>query len=176
MSPTSLDPTRPIPRILNKSLCFILDLEGRDAFGRACRHAIVQAPRTLPRLIRLPSDLPDVGPSDFVFLSSVIEEFVSELFPGVKIKGCHQFRVTRNSDLYVDDEEISDLVRALEGLKIPSIAPLAEDVRRTTIKEAITLDWGINRMKNGFELTLRLPLSHMLHFKPFLHALSGQAN
>lgn len=114
LSPTSLDPTRPIPRILNKSLCFILDLEGRDAFGRACRHAIVQAPRTLPRLIRLPSALPGVGTSDFVFLSSVIEEFVSELFPGVKIRGCHQFRVTRNSDLYVDDEEVDDLLRALE--------------------------------------------------------------
>jgi polyphosphate kinase len=114
LSPTSLDPTRPIPRILNKSLCFILDLEGRDAFGRACRHAIVQAPRTLPRLIQLPSSLPGTGTSDFVFLSSVIEEFVSELFPGVKIKGCHQFRVTRNSDLYVDDEEVDDLLRALE--------------------------------------------------------------
>ncbi len=114
LSPTSLDPTRPIPRILNKSLCFILDLEGRDAFGRACGHAIVQAPRTLPRLIRLPGEKPGIGTTDFVFLSSVIDEFVSELFPGVKIKGCHQFRVTRNSDLYIDDEEVDDLLRALE--------------------------------------------------------------
>jgi polyphosphate kinase len=114
LSPTSLDPARPLPRILNKSLCFILDLEGRDAFGRPCRRAIVQAPRTLPRVIRLPRWVPGVGPTDFVFLSSIIHEFVSELFPDVEIKGCHQFRVTRNSDLYVDDEEVDDLLRALE--------------------------------------------------------------
>jgi polyphosphate kinase len=115
LSPTSLDPTRPIPRILNKSLCFILDLDGRDAFGRACGRAIVQAPRTLPRVIRLPRWLPGIGTADFVFLSSIIHEFIGQLFPDVRIEGCHQFRVTRNSDLYVDDEEVDDLLRALEG-------------------------------------------------------------
>ena len=115
LSPTSLDPTRPIPRILNKSLCFIVDLEGRDAFGRECERAIVQAPRTLPRVIRLPRWLPAIGSSDFVYLSSVIHAFVHKLFPTVKIKGCYQFRVTRNSDLYVDAEEVDDLVHALEG-------------------------------------------------------------
>ena len=115
LSPTSLDPARPVPRILNKSLNFIVSLDGQDAFGRLCDKAIVQAPRTLPRIIRLPDDLAGTGDADFVFLSSVIHAFVSELFRGINITGCYQFRVTRNSDLYVDDEEVDDLMRALEG-------------------------------------------------------------
>jgi polyphosphate kinase len=115
LSPTTLDPTRPIPRILNKSLNFIVSLHGRDAFGRPCHRAIVQAPRSLPRLIQLPEALVDSGETHFVFLSSVIHAFVGQLFTGMEIDGCYQFRVTRNSDLYVDDEDIDDLMRALEG-------------------------------------------------------------
>jgi len=115
LSPISLDPARPFPRILNKSLNFIVGLEGIHAFGRPCRRAIVQAPRSLPRLIRLPQHL--AGPNDnvFVFLSSVIHAFVDTLFVGMEITGCFQFRVTRNSDLYVDEEEMENLMRALEG-------------------------------------------------------------
>jgi polyphosphate kinase len=115
LSPTSLDPARPIPRILNKSLNFIVSLDGHDAFGRTCSRAIVQGPRSLPRLIRLPDSLPETGSSDFVFLSSIIHAFVDQLFAGMEIEGCYQFRVTRNSDLYVDDEEVDDIMRALEG-------------------------------------------------------------
>jgi polyphosphate kinase len=77
--------------------------------------AIVQAPRSLPRLIQLPEELPTPGENAFVFLSSVIHAFVDELFAGMDIDGCYQFRVTRNSDLYIDDEETDDLMRALEG-------------------------------------------------------------
>jgi polyphosphate kinase len=115
LSPTTLDPTRPFPRILNKSLNFIASLDGRDAFGRPCHRAIVQAPRSLPRLIPLPSTLEGTGKSDFVFLSSVIHAFVDRLFTGMEINGCYQFRVTRNSDLFVDDEDVDDLMTALEG-------------------------------------------------------------
>ena len=120
LSPISLDPARPFPRILNTSLNFIVGLEGVHAFGRPCSRAIVQAPRSLPRLIQLSPELPDTGPNDFVFLSSVIHAFVEELFTGMEIQGCYQFRVTRNSDLYVDEEEIDDLMRALEGELIAS--------------------------------------------------------
>jgi polyphosphate kinase len=120
LSPVSLDPARPFPRILNKSLNFIVGLEGTHAFGRPVHRAIVQAPRSLPRLIRLSPDLPGTGNSDFVFLSSVIHAFVAELFVGMEIKGCYQFRVTRNSDLYVDEEEVDDLMHALEGELIAS--------------------------------------------------------
>jgi polyphosphate kinase len=120
LSPVSLDQARPFPRILNKSLNFIVGLEGTHAFGRPVQRAIVQAPRSLPRLIRLSPDMPGTGPSDFVFLSSVIHAFVAELFVGMDIKGCYQFRVTRNSDLYVDEEEVDDLMHALEGELIAS--------------------------------------------------------
>jgi polyphosphate kinase len=115
LSPTTLDPTRPFPRILNKSLNFIVSLHGRDAFGRPCHRAIVQAPRSLPRLIPLPPALDGTGKADFVFLSSVIHAFVDRLFAGMEINGCYQFRVTRNSDLFVDDEDVDDLMTALEG-------------------------------------------------------------
>jgi polyphosphate kinase len=115
LSPTTLDPTRPFPRILNKSLNFIVSLDGRDAFGRPCHRAIVQAPRSLPRLIPLPPALEGTGKTDFVFLSSVIHAFVDQLFAGMEIDGCYQFRVTRNSDLFVDDEDVDDLMTALEG-------------------------------------------------------------
>ncbi len=115
LSPTTLDPTRPFPRILNKSLNFIVSLHGRDAFGRPCHRAIVQAPRSLPRLIPLPTTIEGTGAADFVFLSSVIHAFLDRLFTGMEINGCYQFRVTRNSDLFVDDEDVDDLVTALEG-------------------------------------------------------------
>jgi len=115
LSPISLDPGRPFPKILNKSLNFIIGLKGIHAFGRPCTKAIVQAPRSLPRLIPLPSDIEGTGEHDFVFLSAVIHAFVEELFRGMEITGCYQFRVTRNSDLYVDPEEVDDLKRAIEG-------------------------------------------------------------
>ncbi len=115
ISPLALDPAHPFPKILNKSLHFIVSLKGKDAFGRSSGQAIVQIPRALPRIIQLPSDECDCGENDFVFLSSVVHAYVDTLFPGMSVKGCYQFRVTRNSDLYVDEEEIDDLLRAVEG-------------------------------------------------------------
>ncbi|WP_420467567.1 polyphosphate kinase 1 [Panacagrimonas sp.] len=114
LSPIGLDPAHPFPRILNKSLNFIVSLSGKDAFGRNTGLAVVQAPRALPRLIQLPAQVPGTGPTDFVFLSSVIHAYVDELFPGMEASGCYQFRVTRNSDLFVDEEEAEDLAQALE--------------------------------------------------------------
>jgi polyphosphate kinase len=113
LSPLGLDPSHPFPRVLNKSLNFIISLEGQDAFGRTSGIAVVQAPRSLPRLIRLPPEVAQ-GPDDFIFLSSVIHAHVHELFPGMRVKGCYQFRVTRNSELFVDEEETDDLMHALE--------------------------------------------------------------
>ncbi|HNP35910.1 MAG TPA: polyphosphate kinase 1 [Woeseiaceae bacterium] len=116
LTPLTFDPSRPFPRILNKSLNFVVRLDGKDAFGRRRTRGMVQAPRSLPRVIRLPGKLSDPpGSHAFVFLSSVIRMHVDKLFPGLNADGCYQFRVTRNSDLYVDDEEVSDLVHALEG-------------------------------------------------------------
>jgi len=115
LSPIGLDPAHPFPRILNKSLNFIISLSGKDAFGRNTGFAVVQAPRALPRLIRIPTNVPGSGPHDFVFLSSVIHAYVDDLFNGMQATGCYQFRVTRNSDLLVEEEEAEDLLVALEG-------------------------------------------------------------
>ncbi len=114
LTPIGLDPAHPFPRPLNKSLSFMVTLDGKDAFGRSSGKAIVQAPRALPRVVRLPESHAD-APYEFVFLSSIIHAHMDELFPGMKATGCYQFRVTRNSDLFVDEEEIDDLLRAMEG-------------------------------------------------------------
>ena len=115
ISPLGLDPAHPFPRILNKSLNFIVALDGVDAFGRKIDYAVVQAPRALPRIIQLPETAGGSGANDYVFLSSIIHEHVGDLFPSMGTEGCFQFRVTRNSDLFVDEEEIDDLLRAVEG-------------------------------------------------------------
>jgi len=115
LTPMGLDPAHPFPRIINKSLSFIISLQGKDAFGRDSGMAVVQAPRSLPRLIQLPPSETGNGKNDYVFLSSIIHEYVSDLFHGMKITGTYQFRITRNSDLFVDTEEVDDLLHALEG-------------------------------------------------------------
>ena len=114
LTPIGLDPSHPFPRVLNKSLNFAVELEGKDAFGRSSNAAIVQAPRVLPRVIRLPEELSGCE-FGFVFLSSILHEFVDELFTGMTVLGCYQFRATRNSDLFVDEEEVTNLRTKLQG-------------------------------------------------------------
>jgi polyphosphate kinase len=112
LSPLALDPARPFPKIQNKSLNFIVRIEGQDAFGREANLAIVQAPRSLPRVLPIDDGQPG---QCFVLLSALVHEFVPKLFEGMRVAGCYPFRVTRNSDLFVDEEEVDDLRRALEG-------------------------------------------------------------
>jgi polyphosphate kinase len=114
MSPIALDPAHPFPQPLNKSLNFIVTLDGQDAFGRQIGRAIVHAPRAFPRVVRLPDSV-SASPYEFVLLSSIIEAHVGSLFPGMTATGAYPFRVTRNSDLFVDLEEVDDLLRAVEG-------------------------------------------------------------
>ena len=114
LTPVGLDPAHPFPRILNKSLNYLVSLDGKDAFGRKSRAAVLQAPRILPRLIRLPEAISPT-PHAFVLLSTVLRRHVDELFPGMKVRGCHEFRLTRNSDLWIDEEEVQDLLLALKG-------------------------------------------------------------
>ncbi len=114
ITPIGLDPSHPFPRVLNKSLNYVVSLDGKDAFGRKANAAVIQAPRILPRLIAVPEDVFGV-PFGFVLLTAVIHESVGEFFPGMKVRGCHQFRLTRNSDLWVDEEEVQDLLHALKG-------------------------------------------------------------
>jgi polyphosphate kinase len=114
LTPIGLDPAHPFPKVLNKSLNFIVSLEGSDAFGRSSGNAVVQVPRSLPRLIALPREI-SRGPHDFAMLSSIVHAQIDDLFPGMKVQSCHQFRVTRNSDLWVDEEEVDDLLHAIKG-------------------------------------------------------------
>jgi polyphosphate kinase len=114
LTPIGLDPAHPFPRVLNKSLNFAVELQGKDAFGRNSAKAIVQAPRVLPRTIKLPREISGCD-HGFVFLSSILHAHVGELFSGMEVQGCYQFRVTRNSNLFVDEEEVKNLRISLQG-------------------------------------------------------------
>jgi polyphosphate kinase len=114
LTPIGLDPAHPFPQVVNKSLNFIVELSGKDAFGRGTAIAILKAPRVLPRVIQLPPELSKHGVS-FCLLSSVIHAHISDLFPGRDVLAYSQFRVTRNSDLWVDEEEVKNLRQALQG-------------------------------------------------------------
>ena len=114
LTPMGLDPAHPFPRILNKSLNFVVLLSGEDAYGRDAGIGVVQVPRALPRLIQLPPEC-STGPDDYVLLSSIVHAHIELLFPGMDVNGCYQFRVTRNGDLWVDEEEVEDLLQAMQG-------------------------------------------------------------
>lgn len=114
LSPIGLDPAHPFPQTLGKSLNFIVELEGKDGFGRQIPMAIVQVPRSLPRVIQLPRNLTR-GYQGFVLLSSIVHAHIDELFRGLTVNGCHQFRITRDSDLWVDQEEVQDLLNTIRG-------------------------------------------------------------
>ena len=114
LSPVSLDPSHPFPKVLNKNLCFAVNLDGIDAYGRQGNIAILQAPRALPRIVKVPNTSRRRR-EDFVFLSSIIDAYITAIFPGMSVVGLYQFRVTRNSDLFLDDEAIGNLKQAVEG-------------------------------------------------------------
>jgi polyphosphate kinase len=114
LTPIVLDPAHPFPQVVNKSLNFIVELAGKDAFGRGTSIAVIKAPRVLPRVIRLPSGEHDEI-SDYCLLSSVIHAHIADLFPGREVVEFSQFRVTRDSDLWVDEEEVKNLRQALKG-------------------------------------------------------------
>ena len=115
--PVGLDPSHPFPQVANKSLNFIVRLGGRDAFGRENEIAIVKVPRVLPRFIHMPARGTNKG-TLFVSLSSIIRAHLNELFPGRSVGQFSQFRVTRHSDLAVDEDDVKNLRTALrQGLE-----------------------------------------------------------
>ncbi|MEX1024208.1 MAG: polyphosphate kinase 1 [Planctomycetota bacterium] len=118
LTPIGIDPSHPFPRVLNKGLSFLVTLSGNDAYGREGGVAVLQVPRSLPRVYRM---MPELSKAEyaFVMVSSIIHHHVGELFPGMEVTGCYQFRVTRNSDLWVDEEEVENLLKALQG-ELPS--------------------------------------------------------
>lgn len=113
LTPLAIDPVHPFPQLLNKSLNVIVELEGDDLETDI---AVVQVPRILPRVVPYPAG-PDrqQGGEDYVFLGGIIQAHVERLFKGVTVKGAHLFRVTRNSNLYFDEEEVQNLLHAIEA-------------------------------------------------------------
>jgi len=114
LTPIALDPAHPFPRISNKTLNFAVELDGRDAFGRRPGIAIVQAPRVLPRVVPVPPDVAG-APHGVMLLTSIVQGFIERLFPGLEVKSRSQFRLTRNSELFVDEEEVTNLRQALRS-------------------------------------------------------------
>ncbi|MFT3907211.1 MAG: polyphosphate kinase 1 [Steroidobacteraceae bacterium] len=189
LTPLGLDPARPFPRIQNKSLNFIVRLSGEDAYGRHSDLAVLQAPRSLPRIVALPDD---GTRRRFVALGTIVEAFVPRLFKGMQVLGCWQFRVTRNSDLFVDDEEVDDLRRALEGelahrrygaaVRLETSIDCPPDVS-SFLLEQFSLeqeDWypvpgpvNLNRFAAIYELALRADLKYT-PFAPGLPARLAQ--
>ena len=114
LTPIGLDPAHPFPQVVNKSLNFVVELSGKDAFGRDTGIAIVKAPRVLPRVIRIPRDVAGDDQA-FVMLSSVLHAHLAAMFPGRDVVAYSQFRVTRDADLWIDEEEVKNLRQALQG-------------------------------------------------------------
>jgi polyphosphate kinase len=111
LTPLAIDPAHPFPQLLNKSLNIIVEL-GKAELGKLLRHlAVVQVPRVLPHLVRLPRTGSEQA---YVHLGRLIGFYLGDLFPGTKIHGHWQFRVTRNSELYIEEEEVANLLRAVE--------------------------------------------------------------
>lgn len=185
LSPIGLDPAHPFPRILNKSLNFIVKLDGKDAFGRNSGRAIVQVPRSLPHIFELPGELVETGRA-FVFISSIIHFFMAEIFVGMTVMESYQFRLTRNSDIFLDEEETDDLLRAVQGelayrqygdevrLEITDTCPAELEqflLQRCEIKERdlyrINGPVNLNRLADLFDL-IKDPAHY---FKPFVQAM-----
>ncbi len=181
LTPISIDPAHPFPRLVNKSLNFIVSLDGTDAFGRDIKMAVVPAPRSLPRIIRLPDELTD-GKEHHVLLSAVIHEHVGELFLGMTVTGCYQFRLTRNADLALADD-VDDIAKALEGelsnrrfghevrLEVASNCP--DDTTNFLLQEFGLDESQLYRVNGPVNLTRFL--THFdkagLHFTPFTQAI-----
>ncbi|MES2676505.1 MAG: polyphosphate kinase 1 [Pseudomonadota bacterium] len=185
LSPIGLDPAHPFPRILNKSLNFIVKLSGKDAFGRSSDCAIVQVPRSLPHIIELPAECATQG-REFVFISSIIHLFMSEIFVGMNVIDSYQFRLTRNSDIFLDEEETEDLLRALQGelaqrqygdevrLEISNTCPtdlIKFLLQRCEIKERdlynINGPVNLNRYSDLFDLVK----DKHFYFRPFIQSM-----
>ena len=150
LTPIALDPAHPFPRVLNKSLNFIVELDGEDSFGRRAGIAVVQAPRALPRVLAVPEEVSG-APHGMMLLTSIVQGFVGRLFPGMRVREVHQFRLTRNSDLFVDDEEVTDLREALQGELLQR--QFGDAVRLEV--SADTPDRLVSRLLKEFDLTER---------------------
>jgi polyphosphate kinase len=178
--PVSLDPAHPFPQVANKSLHFIVRLNGRDAFGRQNDIAIVRVPRALPRVIKLPDELTGRR-QGFVLLSSVVRAHLHELFPERHVEGFSQFRVTRDSDLAVDELEVTNLRQALRlglsqrqfgrAVRLEVATSCPEPLSQFLLEQFNLTEQALYRVDGPVNLVrlaqlIDLAPSPALHFKP----------
>ena len=198
LSPLGLDSRHPFPRVQNKSLNFMVKLSGRDAYGRMAEYAVVTAPRALPRIVHLPEEVCAGSQTSYVFLSSIIHDNLRDLFPGLRLRGCHQFRVTMDSNLFVDDEEVSSLRDELAGalperqygeaVRLEVVSDCPRDVIRFLQEQYRLGDdqvYGVNGPVNLYRLMtfpemidrpdLRYPAYRPHPTLPGLHAAPGES-
>lgn len=174
LSPVSLDFAHPFPILVNKSLNFIVSLQGEDAFARDSGLAIVHAPRALPRAFKVPESF-GYGGESFVFLTDIIKAYAIELFPGMKVTGCYQFRLTRNSDLFVEDESVEDLANALkrklrsrhygEVARLELDAKCPDSLAQILLEKHHLLPSDLYRCEGPVNLNRYIVLLDMLRFK-----------
>src|SRR5437667_261321 len=142
LTPLAVDASHPFPQLLNKSHNLLI--RAKTQRGGEQLHAIVQVPRVLPRLIAMPRGKGDDEPWVYIYLASLIKQHIGELFPGLILDGVHAFRVTRNSDLYIDEEEAENLLRTIE-----------QELRRSSRGNAVRLEVETDCPKDVLELLLR---------------------
>ncbi len=126
LTPLAIDASHPFPQLLNKSHNLLVRAKAR---GSEARYALVQVPRVIPRLILLPRGKTEDEPWDYIYLADLIKQNIGDLFPGLTVEGVHAFRVTRNSDLYIDEEEAENLLRSIE-----------QELRRRSRGDAVRLE------------------------------------
>src|SRR6266481_2430904 len=141
LTPLAVDASHPFPQLLNKSHNLLV--RARAHQGGEPLLAIVQVPRVVPRLILMPRVKGDDEPWDYIYLASLIKHYIAELFPGLILDGVHAFRVTRNSDLYIDEEEAENLLRTIE-----------QELRRSSRGDAVRLEVETDCPKEFRELLL----------------------
>src|SRR5438128_4333283 len=167
LTPLAVDASHPFPHLLNRTHNLLVRAKTRRRSEPL--HAIVQVPRVVPRLILMPRGKGADEPWEYIYLASLIKQHIAELFPGLILDGAHAFRVTRNSDLYIDDEEAENLLRTIE-----------QELRRSSRGNAVRLEVEADCPKDFLELLLRFcnlteadvykldgPLS-MTHLTPLL--------
>src|SRR6516225_10197469 len=142
LTPLAVDASHPFPHLLNRSHNLLVRAKTRR--GGEPLHAIVQVPRVVPRLILMPRGTGADEPWEYIYLASLIKQHIGELFPGLILDGVHAFRVTRNSDLYIDDEEAENLLRTIE-----------QELRRSSRGNAVRLEVEADCPKDFLELLLR---------------------
>src|SRR2546427_6385862 len=142
LTPLAVDASHPFPHLLNRSHNLLVRAKTRRR-GEPL-HAIVQVPRVVPRLILMPRGTGANEPWEYIYLASLIKQHIAELFPGLILDGAHAFRVTRNSDLYIDEEEAENLLRTIE-----------QELRRSRRGNAVRLEVEADCPKDFLELLLR---------------------